>query len=223
MKPESIKLISVTKHYGRFGVKAVDEVSLTIDQGEFVAVTGTSGSGKSTLLNLIAGLEHPDSGRVFIADKEPAGRGAWQKIRSEKIGIIFQSFHLLPTLTARENVEIPLFGRIRSGKSRSQIALSLLERVGLQGRQMHLPAELSGGERQRVAIARSLVNSPTILLADEPTGNLDTTTAEEILSLIRDIQQKEHMSVLLVTHDREIAAMTDKTIVMSDGRIVSEG
>src|SRR5947209_14578595 len=204
-------------------VTALDRVSMGADEGEFVAIQGTSGSGKSTLLNLLGGLDRPTSGDV-VFDAQPLGpftKKQMSRYRRFSVGMIFQNFNLIPTMTADENVRLALaFGGLR-GWPRRQRAESLLERVGLTDRAEHRPGELSGGEQQRVAIARALANSPRVLLADEPTGNLDSTRAAELLALLREMVERERFTVLLVTHDRELAArFADRTIQMKDGKVV---
>lgn len=219
----AIILDSVSRTYGNMAVNAVDNVSLSVMAGEFVAVVGTSGSGKSTLLNLIGGIEQPDSGRVRLLDAEPVTRTEWAATRATVVGMVFQAFHLLPTLTALENVIIPLFGQLEGVREKKARGEELLAMVGLQHRAGHRPGELSGGERQRVAIARSLANSPSILLADEPTGNLDSRTAEDILALLRQIHIERGMTLILVTHESRIAAQADRIITLRDGRVDDVG
>jgi len=203
-------------------VTALDRVNMSLDQGEFVAIQGTSGSGKSTLLNLLGGLDRPTSGEVLF-DGQPLGpltKKEMARYRRHSVGMIFQNFNLITTMTAAENVRLALaFGGIR-GTERRKRAQSLLERVGLSDRMEHRPAELSGGEQQRVAIARALANSPRVLLADEPTGNLDSTRARELLALLREMVDGEGLTVLLVTHDHELASsFADRIIMMKDGRV----
>ena len=216
----------VSKIYpmGATRVVALDSVSMSIDEGEFVAIQGTSGSGKSTLLNLLGGLDRPTGGEVLFDAKSlaPLGKKQMAQYRCHSVGMIFQNFNLISTMSAAENVRLALaFGGLR-GTQRRQRAGELLERVGLGDRMDHRPAELSGGEQQRVAIARALANKPRLLLADEPTGNLDSTRAHELLSLLREMVTGESLTVLLVTHDRELAAgFADRIILMKDGRIVS--
>jgi ABC-type lipoprotein export system ATPase subunit len=200
-------------------VPAVKDVSLTMRSGESIAIMGQSGSGKSTLLNLLCGLDRPDRGRVLIDGHEPGSRAAWSEVRARRIGMVFQGFNLLPALTACENVEIPMFGVRAGAKARRQRALTLLSEVGLAGREHHRPAELSGGERQRVAMARSLANDPAVLLADEPTGSLDSTTAQAVLELLLGLHRMDAMALLIVTHDRDVAAVTDRQLTMKDGRL----
>ena len=204
-------------------VTALDRVSMGADEGEFVAIQGTSGSGKSTLLNLLGGLDRPTSGDV-VFDSQPLGpftKKQMARYRRFSVGMIFQNFNLIPTMTAAENVKLALaFGGMR-GVERQTRATSLLERVGLADRMDHRPAEMSGGEQQRVAIARALANHPRVLLADEPTGNLDSTRARELLALLREMVDKDRLTVLLVTHDRELASsFTDRIVVMRDGKVV---
>ena len=204
-------------------VTALDRVSMGAGEGEFVAIQGTSGSGKSTLLNLLGGLDRPTSGDV-VFDAQPLGpftKKQMARYRRFSVGMIFQNFNLIPTMTADENVRLALaFGGMRGNERRNR-ASELLDRVGLSGRTEHRPAEMSGGEQQRVAIARALANHPRVLLADEPTGNLDSTRARELLALLREMVDKDRLTVLLVTHDRELASsFTDRIVVMSDGKVV---
>jgi putative ABC transport system ATP-binding protein len=215
----------VSKIYqmGATEVAALDRVSLGIASGEFVAIQGTSGSGKSTLLNILGGLDHPTSGDVFF-DSNPLGpltKRQMARYRRESVGMIFQNFNLIPTMSAAENVGLALaFTGVR-GKPRQKRAFELLERVGLADRVTHRPAELSGGEQQRVAIARALANRPKILLADEPTGNLDSTRAHELLGLMRGMVTTESLTILMVTHDRELALnFADRIVLMKDGKVV---
>jgi ABC-type lipoprotein export system ATPase subunit len=219
-RPGFISLERVSRHYDSGRVVALSDVTLAMDRGDFLAIVGSSGSGKSTLLHLACGLEHPTAGRVFVEGVEPASRSAWARLRAERIGFVFQAFNLLPTLTAAENVEVPMFGVQPNASARRVRALDLLARVGLAARAGHRPGALSGGERQRVAIARSLANSPDLILADEPTGNLDTKTTAEILELLQDIHRHEGAALVIVTHERGIAAVADRVVRLVDGRIV---
>lgn len=203
-------------------VTALDSVSMGADEGEFVAIQGTSGSGKSTLLNLLGGLDKPTSGEV-VFDAQPLGpftKKQMARYRRFSVGMIFQNFNLIPTMTADENVKLALaFGGMRGNERRIR-ASELLERVGLADRMDHRPAEMSGGEQQRVAIARALANHPRVLLADEPTGNLDSTRARELLALLREMVDKDRLAVLLVTHDHELASSyAHRIIMMKDGKI----
>ena len=217
-----IELRSVTKQFaGKRDVIALDHVSLAIPRGEMVAVIGPSGSGKSTLLNLVGGLDRPSAGDVCVDGALFAGLSDDEltKVRRDKIGFIFQFFNLLPTLSCLENVGLPLHLRGWPRRKVDERARELLQLVQLDHRLTHLPDELSGGERQRVAIARALSVYPPILLADEPTGNLDTRTGEEILSLIRDLHSRLGSTVVIVTHDMTVARSCERTIALRDGRI----
>jgi putative ABC transport system ATP-binding protein len=221
-----IETQEVTRVYlmGTNLVTALDHVNMSLEEGEFVAIQGTSGSGKSTLLNLLGGLDRPTSGEVLF-DANPLGpltKKEMARYRRHSVGMIFQNFNLITTMTAAENVRLALaFGGVR-GTERRQRAESLLARVGLADRTEHRPLELSGGEQQRVAIARALANQPRVLLADEPTGNLDSTRARELLALLREMVEREGLTVLLVTHDHELASsFANRIIMMKDGRVVS--
>ncbi len=215
----------VTRVYqmGSNEVAALGGVSVEVVEGEFVALQGTSGSGKSTLLNLFGGLDRPTSGEIAYEGRSlaPLSKREMARYRRHAVGMIFQNFNLIPTMTAAENVELALaFGRVR-GRERQENARELLERVGLGGRTGHRPSELSGGEQQRVAIARALANRPRVLLADEPTGNLDSTRAHELLTLLREMVAHDHLTILMVTHDRELAsAFADRTVFLKDGKVV---
>src|SRR6266550_5359143 len=221
-----IEAHEVTRVYqmGTNLVTALDHVTMGVNEGEFVSIQGTSGSGKSTLLNLLGGLDRPTSGDVLF-DSKPLGpltKKQMARYRRHSVGMIFQNFNLIPTMTAVENIKLALaFGGMH-GVERRERAGELLERVGLADRTEHRPLELSGGEQQRVAIARALANRPRVLLADEPTGNLDSTRARELLALLREMVDREGLTVLLVTHDHELASsFADRIIMMKDGRVVS--
>jgi putative ABC transport system ATP-binding protein len=220
-----IELRNVTRQFaGKRDVVALDAVTVAITRGEMVAVIGPSGSGKSTLLNLVGGLDRPTSGEVSI-DGEPLGGltdDALTRVRRDKIGFIFQFFNLLPTLSSVENVGLPLHLRGWSRQRVDSRARELLALVQLDHRLTHLPEELSGGERQRVAIARALSVYPPVLLADEPTGNLDTHTGQEILTLIRDVHSRLGSTVVIVTHDMQVAQSCARTVALRDGRIVED-
>ncbi|HEU4766367.1 MAG TPA: ABC transporter ATP-binding protein [Pyrinomonadaceae bacterium] len=215
----------VSKIYqmGSNSVTALDNVSLDIGEGEFVAIQGTSGSGKSTLLNMLGGLDHPSKGEVFFASKPlgPFSKREMARYRRFSVGMIFQNFNLIPTMSARENVALALaFGGLR-GQQRRTRSSELLARVGLGDRLTHKPSELSGGEQQRVAIARALANNPKVLLADEPTGNLDSIRAHELLGLLREMVNQDALTILMVTHDQELArSFADRIVFMKDGKIV---
>ena len=216
---------SVVKTYpvGDGVVKAVDGVSFGIAPGEFVALVGPSGSGKSTVLNLIGGLDRPTGGEVWVNGTAlgDSDEHALTCHRREQVGFVFQSFNLLPRLTAEENVALPLmFSRVPE-KERFSRARALLLRVGLGARLTHRPTQLSGGEQQRVAIARALVGQPVILLADEPTGNLDSAIGAEIMALIKELNEEQGLTVLVVTHDSEVAAFADRIVRLRDGRVES--
>ena len=219
-----IETRAVTRVYqmGSNEVKALDDVSIGVAEGEFVAIQGTSGSGKSTLLNLLGGLDSPTSGEILFDSQSlaPLTKKQMARYRRHSVGMIFQNFNLIPTMTAGENVRLALaFGGLR-GLPRRERAESLLARVGLTDRAEHRPGELSGGEQQRVAIARALANRPRVLLADEPTGNLDSTRAHELLALLREMVTRDKLTVLFVTHDRELAqGFADRIILMKDGKV----
>ena len=219
-----IELKNVTKivRSGAEDLTILDDVSFVIPDGEFVAVTGASGSGKSTLLGLIAGLDAPTSGEILIDDASVTAMSEddLATLRSEKIGFIFQSFHLIPSLTAFENVIIPM--EILGLKDAKNRAAELLENVELTNRGHHYPTELSGGEQQRVAIARAFANRPKILLADEPTGNLDSKNGSHIFDLMTDLHKQNNVTLILVTHDQSLAEKAQRQIVLKDGRILSD-
>jgi putative ABC transport system ATP-binding protein len=220
-----IDLANVCKQFGgRRDVAALNDVTATIPRGQMVSIVGPSGSGKSTLLNLLGGLDRATSGRVTIDGQTLSGLDddALTTIRREKIGFIFQFFNLLPTLSCLENVGLPLHLRHWPRRKVEERARELLELVQLGHRMTHLPEELSGGERQRVAIARALSVYPPILLADEPTGNLDTKTGAEILSLIHDVHARFGATVVMVTHDAKVAESCQRTLTIRDGRIVDD-
>ena len=220
-----IDLDRVTKQFdGKRHVTALDEVTLSIPRGEMISIIGPSGSGKSTLLNLVGGLDRPSSGQVRVDGEALAGLSDddLTRVRRDKIGFIFQFFNLLPTLSAMENVGLPLHLRGWPRVKVAERAMELLGLVQLTHRLQHLPEELSGGERQRVAIARALSIYPPILLADEPTGNLDTHTGDEILALIGDLHQRLGSTVVIVTHDMKVAGSCNRTITLRDGRVVED-
>jgi putative ABC transport system ATP-binding protein len=203
-------------------IRALDGVNLTIDNGEFVAIVGPSGCGKSTLLHLIAALDRPDSGTIRVHGRDLSAWDNLSRYRSREVGLVFQLYNLLPSLSASENVQIPLFELGIGARERRARADQLLARVGLAGKEKQRPAELSGGERQRVAIARALANDPPILLADEPTGRLDSQSGKRVLDLIEDLHHNRGLTVILVTHDPTVAARADRIIKMLDGRVVGE-
>ncbi len=217
----AVEVHGVSKSFGR--IDAVSDISLRVDPGEAVAITGHSGSGKSTLLTLIGGLELPDAGEVLID-----GRAIWRqprpaRARREIVGFVFQRHLLLESLSARANVEVPLIGAGVHGGARRRRALELLDSVGLAERAEHLPSQLSGGERQRVAVARALANEPRLLLADEPTGAVDSATSERVLDLLFGLRDRLGMTMIIVSYDTVIAARADRTITLRDGRIQAVG
>ena len=213
---------SLTREFDEGHVKALRGVDFSIGEGEFVAITGPSGCGKSTLLQLLGALDRPTSGTLLYRGSSLPDHPNPSAYRAHEIGFIFQAFHLLPTFTASENVQIPMFESDRSASERRQRALELLKLVGLEHRLDHFPSKLSGGERQRVAIARSLANEPSLLLADEPTGNLDSENAHVVLDLIIRLQQEQGRTMVLVTHDPTIAERAGRILRMMDGRIVAD-
>jgi len=213
----------LTKIYGDGAeVRALDGMSLRIGRGEFVSVMGPSGSGKSTLLHLIGALDRPSSGQVIVAGQDLARVKNLDRFRSQTVGFVFQLHNLIPTLTALENVEIPLYEQRISARKRRARAKELLELVGLGDRLRHLPSALSGGERQRVAIARSLANKPELVLADEPTGDLDSQSGAEVIGLMRRLNRELGTTVIVVTHDPAVARQTERIVVLDSGRIVRE-
>jgi putative ABC transport system ATP-binding protein len=215
-----LREVSKTVMSGSEPLTILHPMSIVIPHGQFVAIVGPSGSGKSTLLGLIAGLDAPSSGAVLIdeVDITQLGEDALARLRGEKIGFVFQFFHLIPSLTAYENVAVPM--EIAGAADARVRAERLLEEVGLTGRSHHYPSQLSGGEQQRVALARALANDPPIVLADEPTGNLDSANGRHIMDLLRTIHARRGTTVVLVTHDRELASMADARLVLRDGRVV---
>ena len=219
-----IELSNVTKtvRSGTEDLTILDDVSFQIPDGQFVAVTGASGSGKSTLLGLVAGLDAPSSGKITVDGDEVtnSSEDALAKLRSEKIGFVFQSFHLIPSLTAYENILIPM--EIRGLENVTSRAEKLLDAVDLKNRGHHYPAELSGGEQQRVAIARAFANSPKILLADEPTGNLDSKNGQHIFDLMKQLHAQNNVTLVLVTHDGHLAEQAQRQIILADGKVVSD-
>ncbi|MBQ2380140.1 MAG: ABC transporter ATP-binding protein [Akkermansia sp.] len=221
-----IELKDITKvyHLGEIDLPVLKGISLRIEDGEFVSLTGASGSGKSTLMNILGCLDHPTSGEFWIDGHNVAGLNANERavLRNKRIGFVFQNFNLLARTSALENVMMPAY-YYHPAKSTAEIrarALELIDLVGLKERMHHTPAQLSGGQQQRVAIARSLINNPGILLADEPTGNLDSTTSVEVMNMFRELNRKQGITVIIVTHDPKTAAFTDRAINMSDGLIL---
>jgi len=215
-----LREVSKTVMSGTEPLTILHPLSLQVAQGQFLSIVGPSGSGKSTLLGLIAGLDAPTSGDVLIDEVNITrlDEDGLARLRGEKIGFVFQFFHLIPSLTAYENVAVPMeIAGVADPRSRAR---ALLEEVGLTGRAHHYPSQLSGGEQQRVALARALANNPRIVLADEPTGNLDTTNGRHIMELLRDVHRTRGTTLVLVTHDAELAALADAKLVLRDGRVV---
>jgi putative ABC transport system ATP-binding protein len=222
--PPLFELRAVSRVYGSGTreVRAVDAIDLQIDPGEFLVVAGPSGSGKTTLLQLLGTLDRPTAGQILFEGRDLAALpdAELTLLRLETIGFVFQQFNLIPTLTSRQNVEVALAPQGMSGAEREQRSSELLDAVGLASRGGHLPSELSGGEQQRVAIARALANRPRVLLADEPTGNLDSATGDEIIRLLRSISDQQGQAVVLITHDASIAARAGRVVRMQDGRLL---
>jgi putative ABC transport system ATP-binding protein len=218
-----IELDNVAKVYqvGETKVHALKGVSYTVHQGDLLAIMGPSGSGKSTLMNIIGCLDKPSSGRYLLDGKEVStfNRNQLAEIRNKKIGFVFQNFNLLARTSALENTELPLLYSDVNAKTSRELALRSLEIVGLKGREHHKTNQISGGEKQRVAIARALVNSPSVILADEPTGNLDTKTGNEIMKIFTDLNEKEGITIILVTHDPEVAEVAKKIMYVRDGLV----
>jgi putative ABC transport system ATP-binding protein len=223
----ALRAVEVCRHYpmGETLIRAVDGVSLEVRAGEFVALLGSSGSGKSSLLNLIAGLDRPTSGAVIVEDRDLAqlSRQELAKYRLRTVGMVFQSFNLVSRMTLEENVELPMrFAEVERSQ-RDGRARQALERVGLGGRATHRPSQLSGGEQQRAALARALINQPKILLADEPTGNLDSRTGTEIMDFIREFNQSLRMTIVMVTHERALAERyAERMIFLADGKLIGD-
>ena len=202
-------------------IRALDGVSMTIAPGELVAVMGPSGSGKSTLLNVIGALDRPTAGQIFVNGQDMSKIRNKDKFRAQTVGFMFQLHNLLPTMTARENIEVPMMGYAGSHARRKR-AEELLELVGLADRMKHLPNQLSGGQRQRVAVARALANRPPLVLADEPTGSLDTAAGQELMNLLKELNRSQGVTFVVVTHDLGVARQTRRVLVMADGKIVRE-
>ncbi|MET3292760.1 ABC transporter ATP-binding protein [Brevibacillus fluminis] len=225
-KPGELTAVGINHSYGagKLKVPVLYDVGLHINNSEFIALCGTSGSGKSTLLSLLAGLTRPEEGQIFISGEEISRYNENQLclFRRRSMGFVFQSFNLLPNLTALENVELPLVFLGESRRNRIKRAKEMLAMVGLEERMKHRPNELSGGQQQRVSIARALVTKPSIVLADEPTGNLDSATEEEILILMREMNRENKTTFVIVTHDQGVAEMSDRVIYLKDGRVIQK-
>ena len=222
-KPAVFEATALKKEFDDGAVQALRGVDFRIADGEFVAIIGPSGSGKTTLLQMLGALDKPSSGTLNYRGQSLPNIADPAKYRAHEIGFVFQAFFLLPTFTAVENVEIPMFENDKSRAEREARAIELLKSVGLEHRIDHFPAKLSGGERQRVAIARSLANSPSVLLADEPTGNLDSESANNVLELLTSLHRDRRMTLILITHDMDVASRASRALQMRDGRVVFDG
>jgi putative ABC transport system ATP-binding protein len=217
-----VEAAGVKKTFEKGLIPALDGADLSVEPGEFISIVGPSGCGKSTLLHLIAALDRPDEGRIVVNGHDLAHTRHLDHVRANDVALIFQLHNLLPTLTASENVQVPMFEIKLSARGRRQRAEHLLEVVGLRGKEQHRPTELSGGERQRVAIARALANEAPVLLADEPTGSLDSNAGERILELLEQLRRDRGLTIIMVTHAPEIAQRADRIVRMLDGRVVAE-
>ena len=217
-----LSLAGISRSFDGGRIVALDGVDLSIGSGESVALVGRSGSGKSCLVAIATGLDRPDAGAVSWQGRKVSSRREWAALRRRSIGIVFQEFHLLPTLTAQQNVELALMGGNAGQAEQRRAAAAALERVGLAHRRDNLPTEMSGGERQRVAIARALIRDPLILFADEPTGNLDSVNADKIAGLLFELQRERGVSLVLVTHDGELAERCHRIVRLSDGHVVED-
>ena len=217
----AVEIKDLYKSYEKGKIKALNGINLTIKKGEFVSIIGPSGSGKSTLLNMLGALDIPDSGVINVAGKDLKSDKKLNKFRAEQIGFIFQLHNLIPNINVRENIEIPMYTQKLSSSKMKERSLKLLEDVGLYDKADILPNKLSGGERQRVAIARALANNPSIILADEPTGSLDSKTSNKILKLLIDLHKDKKVTLIIVTHDMDVAKLADRYIEVLDGKIIS--
>lgn len=217
-----IEIRNCRRTYDNGRIIALDDVSFSVDRGDYIGITGPSGSGKSTLLDVLCGLEEPSTGDVLFDGSAVRGRAAWARLRSERVGFVFQSFYLIPSLTVAENIELAMLWQGVSAKARRDRVEDLLERLGLSGRSTQHPLQLSGGERQRVAIARALANRPELIVADEPTGSLDSRSSGEIVKLLEELHRDGGITVVIVTHDRDIAERCDRRVELVDGKIVSD-
>jgi ABC-type lipoprotein export system ATPase subunit len=218
-----LEVRDLVKDYGeKYAVRALDGVSFSVQRGELVAVMGPSGCGKTTLLNIIGALDRPTSGSVSVAGQDLVALHDLDRFRARTVGFVFQLHNLIPTLTALENIEVPMRAQPMSARERASRAQELLELIGMTRRAAHFPNQLSGGERQRVAVARALANRPELILADEPTGNLDTASGEELIGLLRDLNASQGTTILLVTHNRHVARCMGRVLTMRDGRLLSD-
>lgn len=219
----AVEMKNVYKSYENGNIKALNGINLTIGEGEFVSIIGPSGSGKSTLLNMLGALDVPDSGSINVAGEDLSSSKKLNEFRAQKIGFIFQLHNLIPNISVVENIEIPMFTQKMSSKEMRANALKLLDDVGLNDKAEIMPNKLSGGERQRVAIARALANNPSIILADEPTGSLDSKTSSKILKQLIDLHKDKNVTLIIVTHDMDVAKLADRVIEVLDGEIISAG
>ncbi len=219
----AVEIKDLYKSYEEGRIKALNGVILTISDGEFVSIIGPSGSGKSTLLNMLGALDIPDSGTINVAGQDLTTSKKLNEFRAQKIGFIFQLHNLIPNISVVENIEIPMYTQKMSSKEMRAKALKLLDDVGLKDKADILPNKLSGGERQRVAIARALANDPSIILADEPTGSLDSKTSSKILKQLIDLHEDKNVTLIIVTHDMDVAKLADRVIEVLDGEIISAG
>jgi len=219
MNENIVEIRNLRKGFDKGKITALNGIDLNIKKGDFVSIIGPSGSGKSTLLNMIGALDRPDEGKIMVAGYDLQGKSDLSQFRSREIGFIFQLHNLIPNLSVVENVEIPMFESGLSGRQMREKALKLLDYMNLSDKASRKPTELSGGERQRVAIARSLANDPSIILADEPTGSLDSKNGDMILNLLKDLHDKEQVTLIMVTHDLKVAALAERTIEVLDGKI----
>ncbi len=219
----AVEIKDLYKSYEEGKIRALNGIDLTIKDGEFVSIIGPSGSGKSTLLNMLGALDVPDSGKIKVAGEDLSSSKKLNEFRGEKIGFIFQLHNLIPNISVVENIEIPMFPHKLSSKEMRSRAMKLLDDVGLKDKADILPNKLSGGERQRVAIARALANNPSIILADEPTGSLDSKTSSKILRQLIDLHEDKNVTLIIVTHDMDVAKLADRVIEVLDGEIISAG
>ncbi|KGF70847.1 hypothetical protein LL06_02875 [Hoeflea sp. BAL378] len=217
--PHLVELRNCRRDYDNGRIVALDDVSFTVARGDFIAITGPSGSGKSTLLDILCGLEEPSAGEVLYDGRPVRGRTAWARLRAARIGFVFQSFHLIPALTVAENIEIAMLWQGLPARGRASRVTELLDRLGLGDRRAQHPMQLSGGERQRVAVARALANRPELIVADEPTGSLDSRSGADIINLLEDLRRTAAITIVLVTHDRSIAERCARRVELVDGRI----
>ena len=218
-----VEINNLVKSYENGHIKALNGIDLTIEEGEFVSIIGPSGSGKSTLLNMLGALDLPDSGSINVAGYDLLSNKKLNEFRAQKIGFVFQLHNLIPNLSVVENIEIPMFTSKLSNDEMRKRALDLLDIVGLRDKASQKPSKLSGGERQRVAIARALANNPSIVLADEPTGSLDSKTSTKILKQLIDLHKTQNVTLIIVTHDMDVAKLADRTIEVLDGKLVNAG